>query len=371
MMALENPADAGLRVRARLQRESFLLDVDLRLPSSGVSALFGPSGSGKTSVLRCIAGLEPSCSADISLAGRCFQNKDTFLPVHKRALAYVFQESNLFAHLTVRQNLNYAKKRVKRASPNSSNTIEHSEEELLAIFNIEHLLDLKAPLLSGGEAQRVAIVRALLSQPELLLLDEPLASLDEKHKQEILPYLEKIKTVFKRPIVYVSHSVAEISRLADYIAVINSGKVQRVGPAVKVLANLDFATHNADEIAVAIPAEIMRIDAQWQLADAVFQGGTICLPAGGLQLEQKLKIKISASDVSLCRAKPSGTSISNVFAARVIEIAESTRDAVAIVKLDVGGVVILAQLTRRSVHHLEIKIGDELWAQIKSVAFMA
>ena len=201
---------AGIDARFRLDWPGFSLDVDLALPGRGVTALFGHSGSGKTTLLRCIAGLERAAQGRLAVDGEVWQDAGSWLPPHQRPIGYVFQEASLFAHLTVLGNLRYGMKRISGAQRVS---LDHAIE----LLGIGHLLDRKPDRLSGGERQRVGIARALAVSPRLLLMDEPLAALDLKRKQEILPYLERLHDELSIPVLYVSHSPDEVARLADYL----------------------------------------------------------------------------------------------------------------------------------------------------------
>ncbi|MDR2112083.1 MAG: molybdenum ABC transporter ATP-binding protein, partial [Candidatus Accumulibacter sp.] len=209
-----------MEARFQLGYPNFTLEVDLRLPEKGVTAVFGPSGSGKTTLLRCVAGLERAPRGFLSVAGEVWQDEDKkrFWPTHKRPLGIVFQEASLFPHLSVRRNLEYGMKRVGNAGSEEFDT-------MLALLGIRALLERDPGGLSGGERQRVAIARALLTRPRLLLMDEPLAALDLKRKLEILPYLEKLHDELSIPVLYVSHALDEVARLADYLVLIDAGRV--------------------------------------------------------------------------------------------------------------------------------------------------
>ncbi len=211
-----------LYARLKVQYSGFSLDVDLALPGRGITALFGQSGSGKTTILRCIAGLEKARDAFISVNGEVWQDdaKDFFVPTHKRSLGYVFQEASLFPHLSVRSNLDYGR---KRAGKKDDKVFEHT----ITLLGIGHLLDRLPEKLSGGESQRVAIARALLTEPKLLLMDEPLSALDARRKEEILPYIERIQSTLSIPILYVSHQPDEVMRLADHLVLLAEGRRHR------------------------------------------------------------------------------------------------------------------------------------------------
>jgi molybdate transport system ATP-binding protein len=224
---------AGIEARFRIDWPGFVLDVDLSLPGRGVTALFGHSGSGKTTLLRCIAGLERAPLGRLAVDGEVWQDASQWLPPHKRPIGYVFQEASLFAHLTVMGNLHYGLKRL-RCAPRIS------LDQAIELLGIGHLLDRKPDTLSGGERQRVGIARALAVSPRLLLMDEPLAALDLKRKQEILPYLERLHDELEIPVLYVSHSPDEVTRLADHLVAMEGGRVVAYGPLADTLARLDL-----------------------------------------------------------------------------------------------------------------------------------
>lgn len=226
-------AEIIARFKHRLENGEFNLDVDLRLPATGINVLFGRSGSGKTSLLRCMAGLDRTPHGFMQLAETVWQDDAAFVAVHQRQIGYIFQDANLFEHLTARQNLEYAKRRaVKNAD------IEF--DRLVELLGIGALLERYPVQLSGGERQRVAMARALLTGPKLLLMDEPLASLDVERKQEILPYLERLAAQFTIPIVYVTHSMDEVARLADHLVIIDAGRVVAQGSLAEILPRLDL-----------------------------------------------------------------------------------------------------------------------------------
>ena len=342
--------------------EGFCLDVDLILPAKGVSAIFGHSGSGKTTLLRCIAGLERAKHGQLRVNDTVWQADKHFVPTHQRPLAYVFQESSLFEHLNVEDNLHYGLKRVA-VPPNK----EHVNKvvELMAISGLLRRFPAK---LSGGERQRVAIARALLVNPQLLLMDEPLASLDSARQQEILHYLQRLPEAFDIPIVYVSHSVDEVARLADHLVVLDKGKVLRQGPLSEVISALDFPLALGSDSGAMLEVKVVERDSQWHLLKAEFAGGHFYLPDTGEALGQRLRLHILARDVSLSLSEHTDTSILNRLAATVEALEDDKEAAMTLVKLKVGQSHLLARLTRRSAAHLQLQPGSKVWAQIKAVA---
>jgi molybdate transport system ATP-binding protein len=353
-----------IRARFKLGFASFVLDVDLQLPGRGVTALFGHSGSGKTTLLRCIAGLVRVPGGVLSVNGTVWQDARTFMPTHRRPLGYVFQEASLFPHLSVRANLEYGMKRA--ASPLRSDALRAS----IDLLGIGQLLERTPEALSGGERQRVAIARALAVSPALLLLDEPLASLDLARKHEILPYLERLHDDLDIPVLYVSHAPDEVARLADHVVLLQHGRVTAHGDLRTTLSRLDLADAFADDFGVVIEATVGQHDDVDHLTRIDFQGASVfvsrCTEAPG----SRIRFRIQARDVSLATQKPAHSSILNVLQARVIEVGAATVPGQALVKLDVGGSPLIARISGRSRRELGIEPGVSVWAQVKSVALL-
>lgn len=353
-----------LNARFVLRYGDFTLDADIALPSKGVTALFGHSGSGKTSLLRCIAGLERADPGKLMIDGECWQDSQSFIPTHQRPLGYVFQEASLLPHLHARDNLEYAVKRA--AQPIDPKDFSHTVE----LLGIAHLLNRYPAQLSGGERQRVAIARALLRKPRLLLMDEPLASLDQARKQEILPYLETLKHELDLPIIYVSHSADEVARLADYLVALDQGRVVASGRLDETLARLDFPIRLGEEAGVVVEAVVIARDERWSLVQVSFPGGQLWLRDNNYPQGQAVRLRILARDISLALDNHGDSSIVNSLQVQVVEIAEDEHAALALVRLAVGESHLVARLTWRSVHHLQLAPGKRLWAQIKSAAIV-
>lgn len=349
------------RKYSRLDKQAFSLDVDIKLPNNGITAIFGVSGSGKTSLLRCIAGLDKADHGYISVNDRVWQSDSQFLPTHKRPLAYVFQEASLFPHLTAQGNLDYAIKR-------SDGVTEASYQQVLAVMGLNSTLQRYPNQLSGGERQRVAIARALLIQPQLLLMDEPLASLDAHRKQEILPYLEKLRSAFDIPIFYVSHSLDEITRLADHVVLMDQGKVAAQGHLMDVFSRIDLPFNLGDETGVVIFGHITERDAQWGLARIAFNGGELWVRDQGDAIGQRLRVRLLAKDISLALSSHEDSSILNKLSVKVDEISDDSDASMVLVKLKLGSEYLIARLTKKSLHQLQLIEGKQVWAQIKSVA---
>lgn len=352
-----------INAQFHLKWPGFVLDVNLALPTSGVTALFGHSGSGKTTLLRCIAGLERAPEGRLSINGEIWQDSKIWLPTHKRPLGYVFQEASLFEHLSVIANLRYGMKRINNAQ-------QVSLDQAIELLGIEHLLDRKPGRLSGGERQRVAIARALAVSPRLLLMDEPLAALDLKRKREILPYLERLHDELEIPIIYVSHSPDEVARLADHIVAMEDGRVLVQGPLAETLTRTDLPIRIGEDACAVLHATINAVDEQWKLAQVCFPGGCLWLRDKGLPVGRKVRIRVYARDVSLARQRPEQTSIQNVFLGRIDTIGEDEHPGLTIVRVCIGPSQLVARLTKRAAAELKLTPNDEIWVAIKTVALM-
>ena len=343
----------------------FSLDVPLALPGRGVTAIYGPSGSGKTTLLRCIAGLERTKGGYLSVNGEVWQDDRAglFVPVHQRPLGYVFQEASLFAHLDVQGNLDYGLKRVpadKRRVP---------LDQAIELLGIGQLLKRRSNTLSGGERQRVAIARALATSPSLLLMDEPLASLDVQRKAEILPYLERLHDELDMPVLYVSHSPDEVARLADHLVLLDKGKLLAAGPARELMTRMDLPMAHGDSAAAIIDATVSGLEPHYHLSHADFAGGRISLLNPKLQVGQRVRVRIQARDVSLTLARHEGSSVLNVFAAVVSGLSPDNPGQV-MVSLDAGGSTLLARVTQKSADALALAPGKAVFAQVKGVAVL-
>ena len=354
-----------IRAKFRVDRKDFSLDLDLTLPGRGVSALFGPSGSGKTTCLRAMAGLERAPDGLFALGDTVWQNEANgiFVPTHRRALGMVFQEASLFAHLSVRRNMEFGQKRALTA------TSAFTLSEVSELLGIGHLLERMPVQLSGGERQRVAIARALLAAPQVLLLDEPLAALDSKRKQEILPYLERLHRELAIPVIYVSHAPDEVARLADHLVLLDQGKVIASGPLNAVLSRIDLPGTFADDAGIVLEAVVAEHEAD-ELTRLEFPGGHLYVAQRREPVGTVLRCRILARDVSLALAPQTQVSILNCVNAVVVDLAATATPGQVLVRLDVAGAPLLARITQRSVDRLGIRPGLALHAQIKSVALL-
>ncbi len=351
--------------RLTLRRGKFLLEAAFRTPAQGVTALFGPSGCGKSTLLHCIAGLEPAVRGRLSLADEVWQDSESaiFIPPHRRRVGYVFQDAGLLPHLSVRGNLGYGMRRAGRArqDTNFARTVEWA--------GIGPLLERRIEGLSGGERSRVAIASALLRDPVMLLMDEPLAALDAQSKADLLPYLERLHSDLSIPILYVSHAIDEVARLADHLVSLEPGRVVASGALHDMLTRLDLPLAHSDDASAILDAVVTGFDEQFQLVLLDFAGGHLSIAQQKLPLGTAVRVRVLARDVSLSLEHHRNTSILNIFPAQVLEITED-RPAQAIVRLDAGGSVLLARVTRRSVHSLQLVPGAVMYAQVKSVALL-
>jgi len=352
----------GLKINLKLQRKGFTLDVDLALPDRGITVITGPSGSGKTTLLRCIAGLEKA-QGSIHFNDTTWQDNKTFLPTYKRKTAYVFQEASLFPHMSVKKNLEFAVER------SQSRMAARKLREIVKLLDIDHVFLGEPHELSGGERQRVAIARALLNMPDVLLMDEPMAAIDEQRKQEILSYLELVKEYVYFPIIYVTHSLNEAARLADTIVVIEKGTVRAQAPVEEAFSDPDFPLPFANQLGVAFDVTIDHFSRKWALSLVRWSNDcAIWLNAGRHRPGESVRVRILARDISLTRIKIPDSSIQNTINCTIKRIRKDSDIAMAIVTLDAGGKTLLARITRRSVDQLNLVEGEAIWAQIKSAS---
>ncbi len=353
-----------IQARFELHKKDFSLNVDLHIPARGVTALFGPSGCGKTTLLRAIAGLEHCPQGFLQIDGMCWQKETLFVPPHQRPLGYVFQETSLFPHLNVRQNLEYGLKRVPVAERRVP------LDKAIELLGIAPLLARKPHKLSGGERQRVAIARALAVSPRLMLMDEPLAALDLARKQEIFPYLESLHRELDIPVIYVSHSPDEVARLADHLVLMEAGGVSASGPIADMLTRLDLPLAQGGDAETLIEATVSEHDEAYKLTYLDFPGGRFTVAYKDLPVRTKVRLRIIARDVSITLEHQSNTSILNIFPATVDKIAPAGSAQVT-VRLLAGNVPILSRITRKSAALLDLTPGKAVYAQAKSVALLA
>ena len=355
-----------ITLKLKQQLADFTLDLDLTLPARGVSAIVGPSGSGKTTLLRCVAGLEKADQALIEINGNCWQDsqRGLWLPPHKRALGYVFQEASLFDHLSVQGNLDYGRRRSAEPAGNEQ------AAQIIELLGIGHLLQRGTTGLSGGERQRVGIARALLANPRLLLLDEPLTALDPQRKADILPYLERLHAELDIPLLYVSHSPDEVARLADHLVLLENGALRASGPLQTLLPRLDLPMAHSDDARSVLHGQVSACDDHYQLLELTLAGSVLKLrvPHAALPLGQQVRVAVQARDVSLALEKPQHSSVLNQLPARIEAIEPGNHPAQTLVRLALGDNALLARVTRYSADQLQLQPGLEVWVQIKAVA---
>jgi molybdate transport system ATP-binding protein len=357
----------GMQLRLAIAHGAFHLDIDLDLPASGITVLYGPSGSGKTTVLRCVAGLERA-AGHVRVAGSDWQadGKGVFLPAFRRPVGYVVQEASLFPHLDVRGNLRYAEKRATpRERPIALDTA-------VGLLGIGHLLDRGTASLSGGERQRVAIARALATQPELLLLDEPLAAIDPARRREVLPWLEALRDELRVPMLYVTHSADEMARLADTLVLLDAGRVVACGPLARTLARVDLPIARDEDAGALLQGRVAERDAQWHLARVDIAGGALWLRDDGLALGDVVRVRVLGRDVSLLAEAPvaGASSIQNVLACTVSAVVPAAHPSQVLVQLDCAGETLLARITGRAAASLALVPGKPVWAQLKSAGLV-
>jgi molybdate transport system ATP-binding protein len=341
----------------------FALDVHFR-SGRGLTALFGRSGAGKTSVVNAIAGLISPDRGRIVVDGVVLTDTERRIrtPTHRRRVGYVFQEGRLFPHLTVRQNLLFGRWFAPAAAPAGR------LDDIVDLLGIGTLLDRRPGRLSGGEKQRVAIGRALLASPRLLLMDEPLASLDARRKDEILPYIERLRDQGGVPIVYVSHAVAEVTRIASTLVLISDGQVRAVGPVSEVMGRAElYPMAGGFEAGAVLAVRVAAHDADWGLTELAGAFGKLMVPRLDAPVGTTLRVRIRARDVILAAAPPSGISALNVLAGQV-EALVPIEEAALEVQLRLGEERLLARVTRRSGATLGLLPGREVFAVIKTVA---
>jgi molybdate transport system ATP-binding protein len=355
-----------LDIDTRIAFGDFDLKLSHRMPLDGITALFGPSGCGKSTLLRIIAGLERGAEGRIQFGDDIWQDTahDIFVPPHRRCVGYVFQDTRLFPHLTVEGNLRYADKR---------STIRSGEiqlEGVLAALDLVPLLSRRPHSLSGGERQRVAIGRTLLTRPRLMLMDEPLAALDLKRKAEILHYIERLPEAFHVPVIYVTHSIDEVTRLAGNMLALASGRMVTYGPVANSLERLDLqAVTGRFEAGVVLTARVSKHDQQFRLTHLDHHGQEIVMPMAKLAIGDEVRLRIRARDVALATKRPEGISVRNILFGTITEVVEEPETAFAETLVDVGGAKIRARVTRSAVAELALSPGKPIFALIKSIAF--
>jgi molybdate transport system ATP-binding protein len=350
----------------RIAFGEFDFQIDHRMPIEGIVGLFGPSGCGKSTLLRIMSGLERNARGQIRFGDEVWQDTErgTFMPPHKRGVGYVFQDVRLFPHLSVAGNLRYADKRSRRID--SAIDIEG----VVAALDLAPLMTRRPSSLSGGERQRVAIGRTLLTRPRLLLMDEPLAALDVRRKAEILPYIERLPQTFRVPVIYVTHSIDEVTRLAERMLVLANGRKVTYGPVVEALERLDLQPiAGRFEAGVVLTGRVTRHDLTYRLTHLDLHGKEIVMPMADVALGSDVRLRIRARDVALATKAPENISIRNVLPGTIAEIVEEPDTAFAETLVDIGGANIRARVTRSAVAALALTRGKPVFVLFKSIAF--
>lgn len=352
--------DENIELRVQLRRTDFALDVALTLPAKGVTVVFGPSGSGKSTLLRAIAGLEPSAQGIVRIGAMVWQDAGVCLPPHQRAVGVVFQQAALLPHLSVHDNVRYGWRR--------SGAPAEVLDEWIDKLALAPLLERSPATLSGGEQQRVALVRALACRPRWLLMDEPLSALDAERRAEILPYIETIRRQANIPVLYVTHAVDEATRLADHLVLLEAGKVRINGAALEVLNRSDLPLALRDDAAAVIEASVIGADEHGLLtldtpAGILYAHGHVP-PAGA-----RVRLRVQARDVSVALSKHADSSVLNIVAATIERVTALPSGQLQL-RLKAGNAHLLARVSQHSATRLQLREGLPVWAQIKAVALL-
>jgi molybdate transport system ATP-binding protein len=350
-----------LEIAASRRQGDFVLDATFSA-GEGVTALFGRSGAGKTTLAGLVTGVLRPDAGRIVLDGRVLVDTavGAFVPQAKRRIGVVFQEGRLFPHLTVRQNLIFGQRFLPRDETRAG------IDSVVDLLGIGALLERRPRTLSGGEQQRVAIGRALLTNPRALVMDEPLAAIDQARRAEILPYLDRLKSEARIPVVYISHAVEEIARIADTVAVLDAGKVVAVGPTAVILADLDLAALGGGEPGVILSGKVATVDTTRKVATVAHPAGRLVVPALSLPEGAPIRLRVHARDVAIAVGEPGRISIRNRLPATIAEIEWSGGGAD--IRLDLAGETLLARLTADAVEDLGLREGSRVTALIKAVA---
>ena len=355
---------SSLQLRLSCEGEQdFRLELDCQLPARGITAIYGPSGSGKSTLLDCIAGLRQASSGSlVRFEQQSWQEGEHFTPAWQRPISYVFQDARLFPHLSVRQNLDYGRRRRQQQAG-------IAVEQVTAWLELEQLLERFPAALSAGQKQRVAIGRALLCAPRLLLLDEPLANLDHAASQQCMQYLQRLEQELDLPMLYVSHDIEEVSQMADHLVLLEHGRMVEQGSLLELCGRLDTRLSREEQAAAILVGTITGHDDTFGLTELDVEGQRLYV--GQLQgsAGQGRRLRIPARDVSVCRQRPHQTSILNILPVTLEQIEEND-GARVLLRLALGSQHLLARITRKSATELQLRQGDTLFAQIKSAALL-
>lgn len=363
-------------IRAKKRRDGFALDVAIDVSSPGVVALFGRSGCGKTTLANIIAGLLRADEAHVEIDGVVLEGAGRYVPAERRRIGYVFQDARLFPHLDVMSNLRYGEKRARRFSPHAgrrmsppprpANTI--TLEKIAPMLALEPLLSRRVHQLSGGERQRVALGRALLSQPRLLLLDEPLASLDAARREEVLPYLERLRDELAIPIIYVSHQFEEVLRLATHVVLMDRGKVLSQGSLDDLSLHPELrAIIGSEAVGSVLRGTVQSLDGGTGLASVRIGDNSLQLNLRDARAGSAVRVQLLARDVILATSRPENLSVRNVLTGTVARIVADDEDS-DLVYVDIGGPSVLARVTRAASSSLALRPGLPVWVLVKTVS---
>lgn len=352
-------------LRHRYGRSGFALDASFTAPAAGVTALFGPSGCGKSSILAAVAGLLRPDTGRVALAGEALLDtaRGIFTAPERRRFAMVFQDARLFPHLSVATNLRYGLRRapVQATGPGF--------EEVVALLGLEHVLARRPGRLSGGERQRVALGRALLARPRLLLMDEPLAALDAARRAEVLPFLARLRDAAAIPILYVTHALDEVDALADQMVLLAEGRVLAQGPVEALAARTDLPLAARRDAGALLTCRIAAHDQARGLTQLDFPGGRFAVPLRAEPIGSQARIRLRARDVAVATEPPRGISTQNVLAAQLVSVGDAASSPEVFLQLALGPSIILARVTRDSIARLGLRPGLAVWAVIKAVTF--
>jgi len=356
----------GLHAALTWKRGAQSIAFDGSLPPRGVSALFGPSGAGKTSCLRVIAGLDRAAAGTLSFGDEIWQDsrRRIFTPPHRRRVGYVAQTPCLFDHLDVAGNLDFGYHRAGKP-------LHLDRDDLVEQFGLQRLLPRRVGALSGGERQRVAIVRALLSDPTLLLFDEPLSALDASAREDLIDVLAALPYRLAIPMIYVSHSIDEVARLADFVVVMEAGHVVAQGPMGAMITRLDLPRALFEAAGAMIEGVVTAHDASAHLFEMTFDGGVLLLPSNRARVGDRIRCRIGAADVVLTAERQTSGSALNQLLSRVVAVGDADHPSECLVQLDAGGTVLLARISRRSWQTLDLSPGKPVWAQVKAVPLLS
>ncbi len=356
---------AAIKLQRVQARSHFELDVDFELAAEGITALYGQSGAGKSSILRCIAGLERHAHCTIRYGDAVWQSAQDkiFLPPERRSVAYVFQDNRLFPHLNVEGNLHYAHRRRFAA---------HGPciADVVAWFGLTSLLAHYPAHLSGGEARRVALARAALSAPQLMLLDEPLSGVDQSGKNDMLVAIRQLQQQLACPMLYISHHIDEVSQIADHLMLLEAGKIVSQGPLIELCSRIDASLAHEQDAAAILHCRVVGSDADFALTEvSCGDEQRLFISNSQLQANQRVRIRVPARDVSIALSKPHDSSILNILQTQ-IDALEDTHSSRVLLRLKIGEQSLLARITRKSVQQLGLHVGMSVYAQIKSVALL-